>query len=158
MRKLLFTIFLIIVLTVQTHAEIIKLLCVSQNRDPIIFHIDYTNEKLKQEPADWGDMYYDKNNIYLANIGKKDPDVGTLAYSKKINRLTGQFTFTPVFLNENQFQSFLGDVFKKRDELGIDMKNKKLLKILSDEILIRADKKNIVTASCSKKDKIENKF
>ena len=39
-----------------------------------------------------------------------------------------------------------------------DMKNKKLLKILTDEISIRADKKNIVTAQCNKKDKIENKF
>jgi hypothetical protein len=38
------------------------------------------------------------------------------------------------------------------------MKNKKLLKILTDEISIRADKKNIVTAQCNKKDKIENKF
>ena len=158
MKKLLSILVLGLLLSGNANAEIIKLLCVPENRDPIIFQIDYENNKLKQEPADWGDMYYDDNNIYLANVGKKDPDVGTLAYSKKINRLTGKFTFTPVFLKNNQLKSFLDDVFLERDKLGIDMNNKKLLKILTDEISIRADKKNIVTAQCNKKDKIENKF
>ena len=141
----------------NVYAEIITLLCVSEKKswDPIIFQIDYKNNKLKQEPHDWGDMYYDDNNIYLANVGKKDPDLGTPAYSKKINRLTGKFTFTPVFLNNNQLKSFLDDVSLEKYKLSID---NRLFKALSDEISIRANKKNIVTAQCNKKDKIENKF
>ena len=158
MKKLLGILVLSLLFGGSAYSEIIKLLCVPENRDPIIFLIDYENNKLKQQPAGWGDMYYDDNNIYLANVGKKDPDVGTLAYSKKINRLTGKFTFTPVFLKGDQLKRFLEDVFQERDKLGIDMKNKKLLKILTDEISIRADKKNIVTAQCNKKDQIENKF
>jgi hypothetical protein len=161
MKPILTFLTLFLMLGGVASAETVKLLCTSENTDPLVFHVDYKNSKLKQGSGGWGDMYYNDSNIYTINIDKKnknDPDIGVLVYSKKINRLTGQFTFAPAFLNENQYKIFLKDVFNKNKELAIDYKNSKTIKVFSDEISLRADKKNIRTGKCNKKNKIENKF
>lgn len=159
MKKNLSILFLYFLLIGSSNAnEIINLICKPEDKETLIFQIDYKNSRLKQGNGGWKDIYFDDNNIYNVETGKEDPDLGKLYFTKRINRYSGEFIFYATFLKGNTYKQFLEETFKKMEDQKLEPKDIEFLKILSDQIRTYADQDNIIKANCTVENELKQKF
>ena len=159
MKKLLSIIVLSFLFWGNAYADgFANLICSPEDRETLIFQIDYKNSKLKQGNGGWKDIFYDDSTIYNVEAKKEDPDLGKLYFTKRINRYSGEFTFYGTFLKGDIYKTFLNELFKKKDEQNLEFTDLEFIKVLSDQIRSYADKESTIKANCTVEKELKQKF
>ena len=159
MKKLPSILFLIFLLSGGAYAnEFTNLICKPEDRETLIFQIDYKNSKMKQGNGGWKDIFYDDNTIYNVETRKEDPDLGKIYFTKRINRYSGEFTFYGAFLKGDISKTFFNELFKKKDDQNLEFADLEFIKILSDQIRSYADKEGTIKANCTVEKELKQKF